>query len=87
MMNIVILFIFLVSLGILFFNYKRVKSDKQWHKHLVSDYENKIDKQMLKKENLKSPHNSLKSNIVFQQLDIIKQQIALLEVISNVNNQ
>jgi hypothetical protein len=83
-MNIAILFIFLVSVRMLFFNSKMLKTQRQWHELVVLDYEKQIEEQVLKKEHLKSTNQSM---IIFRQLDIIKQQIALLEVISNENNK
>lgn len=83
-MNIAILFIFLVSVVMLFFNSKMLKAQKQWHELVVLDYEKQIEKQVLKKKQLKS---TSQSKIIFQKLDIIKQQIALLEVISKENSK
>lgn len=82
MINSVILFVFLITLGILLFNFKILKSEKKWHEQIVLNYEKQIESQFLKKIKL---NNFNHSNIVFQQLDVIKQQIALLEVISNIN--
>lgn len=83
-MNIAILFIFLVCVAMLFLNSKVVKAQKQGHELMVLDYEKQIEKQIFKKEQLKRERQS---NAIFQQLDIIKQQIALLEIISKENSK
>lgn len=85
-MNITIVFIFLVSVVILWYHFRKIKFQRYSHKQLVLDYEKQIQNQVHKKGKINDWESNKQSNIIFQKLDIIKQQITILEVISKVSN-
>lgn len=83
-MKIAILFIILVNLGLLLLIRKSVVAQNRSHKNQVLDIECKIKNQMERKEYLSNPNLLFPYKMIFQQLNIIKKQIALLEEISKI---
>lgn len=87
MTNSSIVFIFLLGIGILFIHFKIQKINKQIHQQKIGEVEVEIMLQKEKYSALNAYCLSKETALMYHKIEIIKQQIACLEMISHQKNR
>ncbi|MDG2432608.1 hypothetical protein [Flavobacterium sp.] len=82
-MNSILILLLLISLSVIIWHIIKIKKEKQIHLVLMYDLEKKIAFQINKNTVNKSESEKDVFKSIYFKLEIIKQQVALLEIISN----